>query len=135
MQLPDLLALACRLLHPRLPLHHHPRLLFEEMAEVAKSLEPNTVSLKAANIRTKGMVNSASTHTCQKSKSEQHATQDCHSDHCNYCKQWFHTSDRCFVNPQASSFKGDDFAKQYWAKAGKKPPAPGEQPETVQNLA
>ena len=42
---------------------------FEEMEEVAKSLEQNSVSLKAKNIKTKGMVNAASNASTPKARS------------------------------------------------------------------
>ena len=100
---------------------------FEEMEEVAKSLEQNTVSLKAKNSKSKGMVNAtanSASPTCQKCKSRRHATSDCNSSQCSYCKQWFHKAEKCYLNPQSPGFKGEAFAKQHWAKAGKKPPAP-----------
>ena len=51
----------------------------EEMEEVAKSLEQNSVSLKAKNVKNKGMINAApnaSTSACQKCKSRKHVTKD-----------------------------------------------------------
>ena len=59
---------------------------------------------------------------CMKCKKQNHQTSECKSPQCTYCGNYFHSQDKCWVNPQASGFKGEEYAKNFWAKAGRKPP-------------
>ena len=88
---------------------------FPEMEEVAKCLEQNTVSLKAKPGKSnRGMINAApsSSGACQKCKSPRHVTSACTTPHCAYCKQYFHSTDRCFLNPQSPAYKGEAAVKR-----------------------
>ena len=88
------------------------------MEEVAKSLEQNFISLKASTAKSKGMVNSTSSPTCNKCKRTDDTTQNCKSKHCSLCDQYFHNLDQCFLNPKSPNCKGDVGAAQYWKKLG-----------------
>ena len=50
---------------------------YEEMEEVVKSLEQNSISLKASTAKSKGMVNATSSSACNKCKRTDHTTQNC----------------------------------------------------------
>ena len=50
---------------------------FEEIEEVAKSMEQNSISLKASTAKNKGMVNATSSPACQKCKAHSHTTKEC----------------------------------------------------------
>ena len=99
---------------------------YSEMEEVAKSLEQSSVSLKAKTGKGKGMINVVANKNkkpaCTQCKKQNHQTSECKYPQCTYCGNYFHSQDKCWVNPQASGFKGEEYAKNYWAKAGKKPP-------------
>ena len=99
---------------------------YNEMEEVAKSLEQSAVSLKAKPGKSKGMVNAIANKNkkpaCAKCKRQSHQTSECKSPQCTYCGNYFHSQDKCWVNPQSRGFKGEQYARNYWAKAGKKPP-------------
>ena len=97
---------------------------YQEMEEVAKSLEQSTVSLKAKP-KNKGMINAVTKTkkpTCTKCKRNTHQTSECKSPKCTYCGNYFHTQEQCWANPQAAGFKGEDYARNFWTKTGRKPP-------------
>ena len=99
---------------------------YSEMEEVAKSLEQSSVSLKAKSGKSNGMVNAVNNNNkkpCEKCKKHDHQTSECKSPQCTYCRGYFHLQNKCLVNPQATgSFKGEEFARNFWAKTGRKPP-------------
>ena len=106
---------------------------YTEMEEMAKQLEQSNVSLKAKP-KAKGSVNAINSSTkskkssCAKCKSTAHQTSDCKSTKCSYCNRFFHSQDQCFANPASSGYKGAEWAKKFWAQAGKTPPAPSASP-------
>ena len=67
---------------------------FQEMEEVAKSLEQNSVSLKANTAKNKGMVNATSTSSCTKCKFHNHTTKECKTEQCTLCNRYWHKIDK-----------------------------------------
>merc|ERR1711954_262016 len=91
-----------------------------EIEEVAKSLEQSGVSLKAKSGK-KGTINAISKNTnsqkpCTRCKRKGHTQANCTAKQCAYCKGYFRSPEQCWVNPQSSSFRGGDFAKEFWDK-------------------
>merc|ERR1711954_140813 len=98
---------------------------YSEIEEVAKSLEQSGVSLKAKPGK-KGMINAINKNKkspCAKCKRSDHTTANCKQQQCTFCKGLWHSIERCWVNPQSSSFKGGEFAKDFWSKRGNTSPA------------
>ena len=99
---------------------------YSEMEEVAKSLQQSSVSLKAKSGK-KGMVNAVHNNNkkhCAKCKRHDHQTSECKAPQCTYCKRYFHLQNKCWVNPHAiGHYKGEEFARNFWAKTGRKPPS------------
>ena len=101
---------------------------YQEMEEMAKQLEQSNVSLKAKP-KARGSVNAINStsktkkSSCNKCKSSAHETKDCKSTKCTYCSRFFHGQDQCWANPSSTGYKGAEWAKKFWAQAGKTPPA------------
>ena len=89
---------------------------YSEMEEVAKSLEQSSVSLKAKSGK-KGMVNAVHNNNkkhCAKCKRQYHQTSECKSPQCTYCKGYFHSQNKCWVNPHVTChYKGEEFARNF----------------------
>ena len=99
---------------------------YEQVEELARSLEQNQVSLKSNPQRSKGMINSAQPKKhCERCKSHRHETAVCDSKKCTLCEQWHHIVEECYLNPKSSKYKGAEVAALLWKKLGKTPPTPG----------
>ena len=99
--------------------------LYEELAEVARCLEQNAVSLKVRNPKSGGTVNAiskASTGPCLKCDYRKHSTDECQSPQCLLCGLGRHQLQDCYVNPASTKYKGGTHANAFREKSGKKPP-------------
>ena len=101
---------------------------YEEMAEMARSLEQSAVPLKTKHPESRGSINAITSAShirpCTECGSETHSTSGHPHPKCTLCGKKGHEIQDCVVNPDSVKFKGKQYAKKFWKRARKRPPKP-----------